>query len=67
MKKKSSKAPKGSSHLDELAMTDSDNEIEDGFAAGSNRIALEKGAAADSDDIDEEAVYDLDDEVSGRG
>ncbi|WIA21610.1 hypothetical protein OEZ85_000794 [Tetradesmus obliquus] len=62
MKKKSSKAPKGRSHLDELAMTDSDNEIEDGFAAGSDRIALEKGAAAGSDDIDEEAVYDLDDE-----
>lgn len=63
--KKGSKVrvPKGRSQLDEYAITDSDIEI-DGFAAGDDRIALAKGAGGDSEDeIDEEAVYDLD-EVS---
>eukprot|EP00775_Hariotina_reticulata_P005267 gene5267-5502_t len=44
--------------LDEAAMTDSDAELDDGFAAGDDRIALQPGAAMESDDdFDEQARY----------
>lgn len=63
MKKKASKAPKGRSQLDEYAMTDSDNELEDAFASGADRVGLTGGAGGSEDELDEEAVYDMDDEV----
>lgn len=66
MKKKSSKAPKGRSQLDEFAMTDSDNELDDLFASGADRVGLTKDGGDSEDEIDEEAVYDMDDEVCPR-
>jgi len=42
--------------LDEAALTDSDAELEDGFRAGDGKIALQPGAAIDSDDDFDEQV-----------
>lgn len=63
MKKKPSKAPRGRSQLDEYAKSDSDNELDDLFASGADRVGLSKNAADSDDELDEEAVYDMDDEV----
>lgn len=65
MRKKSSKVKvaKGRSQLDEYAATDSDNELDDLFASGADRVGLTKDAKDSDDELDEEAVYNMDDEV----